>query len=179
MHNLLSNRTDAVISDADMADIQSQIADITQRLPFLVGLTDQERKRLSSIRHGKKLFVEAVIRSFEDNQHVMLGYIDTESIRKDFELFQQLTDLELMVGQLQEKLSHTRMLAGSEAFQGSLVFYHSLKRAARSGLPGIQTVLDELKPHFDGQRKGGHFSPEEAPAPQSEPQPVQENPDVS
>jgi len=179
MHNLLSNRSDAVISDADMADIQSQIADITQRLPFLVGLTPQERKRLNTIRHQKKLFVEQIVRSFEENQAILPGYLDAEAIRRDYELFEQLTELELIVGQLQEKLVHTRMLAGSEAYEGSLVFYHSLKRAAKSGLPGVQTVLEELKPFFEGQRRGGQSAVEDEDQEQLEPQMEEESQELS
>jgi hypothetical protein len=37
------------------------------------------------------------------------------------------------------------MLAGSEAFTQALIFYNSVKQAARDNVPGAQPLLDLLK----------------------------------
>lgn len=45
------------------------------------------------------------------------------------------------------------MVAGSEAYAGALMFYHSVKGAARSNEPGAQAIYDDLKKRYPGRTK--------------------------
>ena len=51
-----------------------------------------------------------------------------------------------------EMVSDTRMAAGSDAYQAALSIYGSAKSAAKQGVPGTQTIVDEMGKLFDGQR---------------------------
>jgi hypothetical protein len=44
------------------------------------------------------------------------------------------------------------MTSGSEAYQAALVFYNSVKMAARQDIPGAKAVYEELRKRFSGTR---------------------------
>ena len=152
MSNIFNNRLSADISQADMARIMAGVADAEQTMPFLIGLTDYERRRLPKIRRSNRLFVEEAIQALDENQTWMPGYINPLEIRRDYALYNQLRKVEMIVGQFYERIIHTRILAGSEAFQGCLLFYRMAKEAAASGVPGAQVIVDMLSERFDSLR---------------------------
>jgi hypothetical protein len=65
------------------------------------------------------------------------------------------------VQELEQVLGDTELVAGSEAYQAALVFYHSAKTAATQDVPGGKVVYDELKTRFPGgKRKSGETETE-------------------
>jgi hypothetical protein len=54
---------------------------------------------------------------------------------------------------LEEGVDDTKMIAGSEAYQATLVFYKSVKVAAAQDIPGAKVVYDELKTRFPGSKR--------------------------
>lgn len=152
MSNMFINRLSADINQAEMARIMAGVADAQQTMPFLIGLTDYERRHLPKIRRSNRLFVEEAIQALDENQTWMPGYINPLEIRRDYALYNQLRKVEMIVGQFYEQVIHTRILAGSEAYQGCLMFYRMAKEAAASGVPGAQVVVDMLKERFDSIR---------------------------
>jgi hypothetical protein len=54
------------------------------------------------------------------------------------------------------------MVAGSEAYQSSLIFYNSVKMAARQDIPGAKAIYEELKKRFPGpkHRSNSNTEPE-------------------
>jgi len=53
---------------------------------------------------------------------------------------------------LAEMLNDARTAAGSDAYQAALSVYNSAKGAAKQGVPGTQTIVDEMGKLFEGQR---------------------------
>ena len=102
------------------------------------------------IRRSNKLFVDEAVRLMEDNRDFLPGYFDPVELEKDLNLHNGLQKIEERVGQLYERIVHTRMLAGSEAYYGSLLFYHSSKSAAANGVPGSQLIAKRLSERFPG-----------------------------
>ncbi len=156
MSNLFVNRLSAVISDADLQRITANLADAQQTMPFLVGLTERERRRLPKIRRDNRLFVEEAVQALDENQTWLPGYVNPLEIRKDFQLYNRLKQVELILGQLYEWVVHTRILAGSESYQGCLLFYRMAKQAAQSGVPGAQHVVTMLRERFQTHSGGTH-----------------------
>jgi GrpB-like predicted nucleotidyltransferase (UPF0157 family) len=46
----------------------------------------------------------------------------------------------------------TTMVAGSEAYQFALIFYNSVKMAARQDIPGAKAIYEDLKKRFPGHK---------------------------
>ncbi|MDR2093610.1 MAG: hypothetical protein LBP58_09925 [Azoarcus sp.] len=55
-----------------------------------------------------------------------------------------------LLKRLTQMLDDTAMLAGSEAFQGALVFCNGLLAATKANVEGAKTLYAELKERFPG-----------------------------
>lgn len=155
MSNLGNNRINARLTPEDLAAIKQAIQEINARMPFLLGLTLEERRKLAKINRSNKLFVEDAIEVARENPNVLPHYLTVEELEKDYELFEQLDDILLPLEQLFERVRDTQMLAGSEAYQTSLVLYKLTRVAADAGLPGMDTAYAKLRVRFDGQGPQG------------------------
>ena len=162
MATLQSNRISATLSASDIADIKAAFTTINNLLPFLTGLTVEERVSLPKINDSNKTFTEDAIAAANNNSQLLPGYFSAGEMENDLLLFKQLDELALIAGQLSEKLDDTRMLVGSEAYVGSLTFYRLAEAASKAGIPGADAVYDLLSQRFAGQ---GGSGPAPTPAP--------------
>jgi hypothetical protein len=55
------------------------------------------------------------------------------------------------IASLAEMVADSRTAAGSDAYTAALAIYNSAKTAAKQGVPGTQTIVDELGKLFEGQ----------------------------
>ena len=117
-------------------------------MPFLVGLTEEERRRLPMIRVQNKIFVDEAVRQVLDNPDMVPDYFESTEMVKDLVLHDDLLALERRLKSLYYKVVHTRMLAGSEAFQAALAFYRMAKAAYGSGVPGSLAIVESLRDRF-------------------------------
>lgn len=145
---LTSNRLSITLTPAAITAIKAAIATVDTQLPFLLGLTNAERKALPKIDVNNKVFVEDALTAINNNGGILPTYINAVEIGKDLELFEQLDELVQLVGQLYDKLKDTQMLAGSEAYVSSLVAYKLFASAADAGLPGAESIYNQLKQRF-------------------------------
>ncbi len=145
---LTSNRLSVTLTPAAITAIKAAIATVDTQLPFLIGLTNAERKAIPKIDVNNKVFVEDALTAINNNGGILPNYINAVEIGKDLELFEQLDELVQLVGQLYDKLKDTQMLAGSEAYVSSLVAYKLFASAADAGLPGAESIHNQLKQRF-------------------------------
>jgi hypothetical protein len=145
---LTSNRLSVTLTPAAITAAKAAITTINTQVPFLVGLTGAERKALPKIDVNNKVFVEDALTAINNNGGILPNYINAVEIGKDLELFEQLDELVQLVGQLYDKLKDTQMLAGSEAYVSSLVAYKLFASAADAGLPGAESIYNQLKQRF-------------------------------
>jgi hypothetical protein len=78
-------------------------------------------------------------------------YLSGVELHKDFTLYNQLDELVTFASQLSEKLRDTQILAGSEAFVMSLSIYKLMEAASNAGMPGADTIYEQLAERFAGQ----------------------------
>jgi hypothetical protein len=145
---LTSNRLSVTLTPAAITAVKAAITTVNTQLPFLLGLTSAERKAIPKIDVNNKVFVEDVITAVNNNASILPSYINATEIGKDLELFEQLDELVQLVGQLYDKLKDTQMLAGSEAYVSSLVAYKLFDSTADTGLPGAESIYNQLKQRF-------------------------------
>ena len=157
LSNLSNNRIDTVISDADLAKVNTALNDIESTLSFLIGLTVEERVQLPKINVVNKSFTQDAINAVVNNSAMLPAYLDKTAMEKDMDLYLQLDKLAIRIRQLLEKIDDTQMLAGSEAFVAALTAYKLFAAAAAAGVAGSDAVYDTLKERFAGQ--GGSGTP--------------------
>jgi hypothetical protein len=146
--NQLKNRLNATISAANVTAIKAKLAEVSELMPFLIGLKPEEKQALPKINEANKIFVEDAITAIENNPEVLPVYIKVVDIKTDLTLFQQLDEIKGLVDQLFQKIEDTQTLAGSESYVSSLTAYRLFDSAANAGLPGMQAVYDNLKSRF-------------------------------
>lgn len=151
MANINNNRISATATAAQIAAVKTALQTIATNLPFLIGLTNEERITLPKINVANKAFTEDAINAMVNNPTLLPSYFNVAEMQKDMLLFSQLDELNLLVNQLAEKINDTQLLAGSEAYVSALAAYRNFEAAANAGVSGADTIYDALKVRFVSQ----------------------------
>jgi hypothetical protein len=166
MANLLNNRVSVTATAVQVTAVKAAFQTILTNLPFLVGLTDDERKTLTSIDVSNKAFTEDTINASVNNATLIPSYISVANMQSDLTLFTQLDEISGIANQLCERIEDTKMLAGSEAYGSALAMYKIFGSAADAGVPGADSIVEQLKKRFASNTST-------APAPAAPPVAVQ------
>jgi hypothetical protein len=148
MSNLLNNRVNAVATAAQLTAVKAAFQTILTNLPFLVGLTADERKSLNAIDVNNKTFTEDALTAALNNPTLVPAYLSVPNMQSDLTLFTQMDEISGLANQLCERIEDTRMLAGSEAYTMALSLYKSFGAAADAGVLGADSIVNKLKTRF-------------------------------
>jgi hypothetical protein len=140
------------------ADILAQIQSLVNQanallLPYVTPLTPAQRQSIPKVSDRTFGFVEKAHEFAVQNPNLCPPYLDMAAFKADFADIHNLLTLNNTTLQLYEATDDTTMTAGSEAYQASLVFYNSVKMAARQDVPGAKAVYEELRKRFPGVRR--------------------------
>ena len=160
MANLTNNRLDVTATAAQITAVKAALETIITNLPFLIGLTIEERSTLSSIDVENKVFTEDAITAGVNNAAMLPAYLSVPAMQTDMTLFNQLEELMLLIKQILEKLEDTHLLAGSEAYTTALMLYKLFGAAADSGVPGADAIVAQLRERFAAQGNNKRTPPE-------------------
>lgn len=162
MSNLTNNRINITATAAQLTAVKTALQTITDNLPFLIGLTAQERTALPAINVNNKAFAEDAINAAVNNSTLIPSYLSVTNMQNDLTLFTQLDELVGLTNQLCERLEDTKLLAGSESYVAALALYKLFGSAADAGVPGADAIVTQLKTRFAGQ--GGAGTPPTNPS---------------
>ena len=137
----------ATLSDTDIQQIKAALDTIQQKLPFLVNLTTDERRKLFKMGDKSLAFVNNSLSTAQSNRDILPASFDLDEFMRDYQLTVALTELLLGLRQLEEKVDDTLMAVSSEAMSSSLTVYDYVKTAAKK-TPGLKTVADQLGERF-------------------------------
>jgi len=98
---------EAVLSDADLAEIKTAIATIQSKMPFLVSLSIDERKRLYKMGDKRLAFVHNSLNAARNNRGILPTSFDFEGYAKDCELARNLNDVMMALNQVTEQVDDT------------------------------------------------------------------------
>ncbi len=142
---------EAVLSDTDLIEIKNAIATIQTKMPFLVSLSTEERRRLYKMGDKRLAFVQNSLNAAQNNRGILPTSFDFEGYAKDCELARNLNDVMMALNQLTEQVDDTLVAVGSEAVSSSLTVYEYVKTAAKK-TPGLKSVADQLGALFKAIR---------------------------
>jgi hypothetical protein len=154
MSNLTNNRINVTATPTQITGVKTAVQTINTNLPFLIGLTTAERIALPAINVNNKAFTEDAINAMVNNPTLTPSYLSVPNMQNDLLLFTQLDELIIIVKQMLERLEDTQLLAGSEAYVAALVSYKAIGGAADAGVPGADTIYNQLKARFANQGAG-------------------------
>jgi len=159
MSNLLNNRVNTTATAAQLTAVRTAFQTILTNLPFLVGLTADERKSLNAIDVNNKAFAEDALSAAVNNATLVPGYISVPTMQNDLTLFAQMDEISGLANQLCERIEDTKMLAGSEAYNTALSLYKSFGTAADAGVLGADSIVDKLKTRFAASKGNAVTTP--------------------
>ncbi|MCX7610738.1 MAG: hypothetical protein N2043_04005 [Ignavibacterium sp.] len=139
----------AELHDREVQEIIQLIQQIEQKLPFLINLTPEERHEIPKMGDKTVAFVQKALELAQQNPNLVPPYLDTNELKRDFELAIKLRTIFNAVSRLSEKISDTMLAAGSESYVAALSFYKSAKTAAKSNVPGSDIIVNELAQRFE------------------------------
>ncbi len=144
----MQNRIDVSLEVESQLIILQKLAEIKSLLPFLIKLSDKERKSLQMMDDGRKPFTQKALEYGGRNEDVNPGGILLEAAAVDMSLNSSLSTVESELAQLYEGVRDTRMLAGAEVYEIARFVYMKAKMAEKMGVPGMKTVVDDLAALF-------------------------------
>lgn len=148
------SKTIVTITDAELQDINSGIAAIKQLIdPHVIELTDAEKLSLPKMGDAHSTFVMKALTYAQQNPALTPNYIDANELKSEADVHQRIWSIYQPLKQICDKLNNTMTFAGSDAYVGALSFYSSVKDAAKRGVPGAQSILDDLGKHFNTKTK--------------------------
>lgn len=141
-----------VMPQADIDAVKTAVATINSKMPFLVTLTEDERKSLFKLGPKSVDFIQDCSSAVQSFPAIFPASFNTSEFTKDAQLFKVLVDIFMSMDSLNEKLNDTLTAVGSEAMGAGLHAYTYVQAAADT-TPGLKTVADKIGQRFKSQGK--------------------------
>ena len=139
------------IPEADLTEIKAAVNTLHAKLlPHLKTLSTQERIELPKMGDKTVAFVQKAFEYGQQNKDLVPSFLDMTALATDIKSVQTLRELAQTLNPVADALNDSMTLSGSEAYQGALVFYSSVKNAAKVKAPNAATILDDLSARFPG-----------------------------
>ncbi len=148
----------ATLAQSERDAVLQAIATIKEKLPFLIDLTNEERKALPKMGDKSRAFVSKALEVATQNPEFLPRLFDLDEMRKDVQLFEALYPVLLSVTQFQELVDDTFLAVGSEAYAAALQVYSYAKASGQGA--GLETVVEEMGQRF--ARKSRKVKPQAA-----------------
>ncbi|MEH2232572.1 MAG: hypothetical protein V7K71_23565 [Nostoc sp.] len=143
----------ATLSPQDIQEIKAALQTVQKKMPFLITLSNEERRKLVKMGDKSLAFVNNSITAAQSNREILPATFDVEELVQDYQLAAALTELLTSMQQLTEQVDDTLMAVGSEAMTSSLTVYDYVKTASKK-TPGLKTVAEQLGERFKAIGKG-------------------------
>jgi len=144
-----NNQVSLAIPEEDMKKIDAAIETLHDKLmPHLKTLGPNDRRKMLKLGDKSVAFVQ---KSYDyGKQYKDLGprFIQMDAFGTDIKAS---STLQLMINRLEPllvALEDSLTLSGSEAYQNALLFYQSIKGAAKAKDPNAKMILDHLSDQF-------------------------------
>lgn len=145
----IQNQIDTVLSEALIGEITASLQQVREQLkPYLNALTVEERKYLPKMGDKTLATVQKIQSYAQTNPEFLPSYMNLPEFGNDVKLASQLTPILNVLTQLESDVNDTVMLAGSEAYQASLLYYGQVKQADAKGVASAKPIYDDLKGRF-------------------------------
>ena len=142
----------AVLLQAELDSIKSNLQHVKDSLPFLVNLTPEQRHDLFKMGPKSLSYVEYALTVATEHTGILPANFSLEEFKKDYDLAHAMNEIGVVSGPLFEGIDDTRMLAGAEAIAAANIVYNLVKVAAKAD-SSLDIVLEELKRRYENQGK--------------------------
>jgi len=145
------NKVSVAIDSDRKNEIKQLTSNLGSLLPFLISLTDEERRGGMRLGINSLAFIEKALRYAEENHQFASDYVNLAEFRRDYELASDLFELMAALQSIVQKMEDTAMQAATEALPQAISFYATLGRAKADGIAGAAAIHDDLSRSFPGR----------------------------
>lgn len=150
------NQIRVVLDDATLTEVRGAIAVLrTKLVPLLKTLTPQDRKELPKLGDRTTEFVRKSYEYTGIHPDLVPGFLDRNEFKIDLDALVLLQNLERELAPVNDALTDSILLTGSEAYQAALVYYNNVKTAKKVNVPSAASVYEDLSAQFPGAAKKG------------------------
>ncbi len=153
------NRVSDVMAAQAVTDVRAAIVTIRTNMPFLISISQLDRKQIPKLGPKSLGFVEKALQYMKSNPEFLPGYVTQVEVDKDVALRVAVLQIALELKTLSDAVGDTLMVLGSEIWMACLAYYQSVREAARRKRPGAEVIYADLKVRFPGA------NPQEYPTP--------------
>ncbi|MES2660583.1 MAG: hypothetical protein V4689_18300 [Verrucomicrobiota bacterium] len=147
------NRISAEITDAVKTQVLTKFQEIKDLLPFLINLSPEEKRGIVTISTERGAMDEAFTSEMGAHPDLVPAYVDATELARDRELRGDLLEILQRSREICDALEDTAHVAGSDVLLGYLSFYNNVQQAAKRGVNGAKTLLDNLSRFFPRNRR--------------------------
>ncbi|MDR1170033.1 MAG: hypothetical protein LBK97_04270 [Prevotellaceae bacterium] len=134
--------------------IQTKLNEIKALVkPYAITLTPTERHNMLKMGEKSLTFVEKSHEYAVENPGFVPPFLNMPAFDIDFADAHSLWTIRNDTMQVYEMIDDTTMVAGSESYYASLMFYNSVKVAAAQDVPGSKAIYEELKKRYPGGKR--------------------------
>ena len=151
----IDNMISVDFSDQELNKIENALNEVLQVLSGkVINLTPEERKQYGSIADKNKVFVDKCKAYMEQDPATVPNTLNKHEFDKDYKARQQMEEPLRMVLRIAEMLSDTKILLDFDNYNGSISYYRYVKFLATQNTPGITSIYEDLRQHFERAAKG-------------------------
>ena len=144
------NRISATISDADIAIILTKLQDCIALLPWLFSISDEDKMVMPKMGDKSVGFDDKCGGYMGSNPEFLPGFVHIAEVLKDRALRAQVLKFLPQFLVFVEMLKDTFMVINSEIWMADLAYYQGVREGKRRGLPGADTIFNDLRQRFPG-----------------------------
>jgi hypothetical protein len=148
---IVRNLIDAELSQEDENLVIQKINETEVLLPFLENLSPEERQSLPKMGKKGLDFVERALRYGQEHRPLQIPYVDLDQMKRDLTLKKQVQRILGVLEPFCEKLKDSDIILGAESYAAARVIYNAAKGAAKSGVPGMDTIVKDLSDMYKRQ----------------------------
>lgn len=135
-----------MLGDTEADSVLTTLGQLEQQMPFLIGLSREDRLKLSKIGNRTRPFVVDAIAIAVANPGIVPRSVDVATLDSRVTTFDNLLEVERALSQLLEKVTETRTQLGSDLYAVARSVYAVIKSPAT--VPGLNDQKDKLAKRF-------------------------------
>lgn len=120
---------------------------------YLIALTPEERRKLLKMGDKSLAFVEKISEYATDAPEFVPAFLDVVEMKNDLNNATSLNTVYRPLVETVGNLSDTILASGSDAYKAALLYYTSVKSAAKNNVPNAKAIYEDLRKRFESQGK--------------------------
>lgn len=138
------------ITHTQLSAANALLGDLCDTLSPLPNLTKADRKQCIKVGDYQAAFMEEIFALCKANPKVMPQWHDLNDFYACMESLENLRKLQLYMMSIMETIDGALLGAKHDAMVYCLDYFHNLKIATKSSMPGLNKHLEKAKGHFRG-----------------------------